>query len=139
MKTDLILCPVDNSHNSSVAFDVISRLVKRGDKVLLLHVTGSHDAPMSLQDSWMNRAESTLRDRILTEQDVDVEHLTLQGDPAEIITTVARRKKVDLIVMGTHGRTGLSSLFMGSVARGVLADAPCAVITVRPEKIVEAS
>ncbi len=135
MKTDLILCPVDNSRNSSVAFDVISRLVKPGDKVILLHVTGAGEQPLTLEDSWMQRSESELRDRILAEHNVEFEHLTLSGSPVDMITSVARRKKVDLIVMGTHGRTGFSRLFMGSVAQGVLADAPCTVLTVRPAQL----
>lgn len=135
MKTDLILCPVDNSRNSSVAFDVISRLVKPGDKVILLHVTGPGDPPLSLEDSWMQRSETELRDRILAEHNVEFEHLTLAGSAVDVITSVARRKKVDLIVMGTHGRTGLSRLMMGSVAQGVLADAPCTVLTVRPAQL----
>ncbi len=137
MKTDLILCPVDNSRNSSVAFDVISRLVKPGDKVILLHVTSAGDPPLSLEDSWMQRSESELRDRILAEHNVEFEHLTLPGSAADVITSVARRKKVDLIVMGTHGRTGLSRLMMGSVAQGVLSDAPCTVLTVRPAQLQE--
>lgn len=137
MKTDLILCPVDNSRNSSVAFDLISRIVRPGNKVILLHVTGAADQPLSIKDSWMNRAESQLRDSIMSERSVEVEHLTLAGAPAEIICMVAKSKRADLIVMGTHGRTGLSRMMMGSVAQAVLASSPCTVITIRPEVLQE--
>ena len=137
MKTDLILCPVDNSRNSSVAFDLISRIVRPGNKVILLHVTGAADQPLSMKDSWMNRAESQLRDSIMSERSVEVEHLTLAGAPAEIICMVAKSKRADLIVMGTHGRTGLSRMMMGSVAQAVLASSPCTVITIRPEVLQE--
>jgi len=47
------------------------------------------------------------------------------------IETAARSKKADLIVIGTHGRTGLARLFLGSVAARVVAGAPCPVLTVR--------
>jgi universal stress protein A len=54
-----------------------------------------------------------------------------EGRPADIIVDVARAKAIDLIVMGTHGRTGLSHALLGSVAERVLRTAPCAVLTVR--------
>jgi nucleotide-binding universal stress UspA family protein len=55
----------------------------------------------------------------------------LSGHPASAIVDTAREKKYDLIVMGTHGRTGLAHLFMGSVAEKVTRLAPCPVLTVR--------
>jgi nucleotide-binding universal stress UspA family protein len=53
------------------------------------------------------------------------------GAPAEQIIRQARRWRVDLIVMGTHGRSGVGRAFMGSVAERVLQRASCPVITVR--------
>jgi nucleotide-binding universal stress UspA family protein len=55
----------------------------------------------------------------------------VKGAPAEVIVRVARREGADLIVIGTHGRSGLGRLFMGSVAARVLATATCPVLTVR--------
>jgi nucleotide-binding universal stress UspA family protein len=57
--------------------------------------------------------------------------LTMTGDPAEHIVRAARSKRADLIVLGTHGRTGLNRLFVGSVAQRVIASASCPVVTVR--------
>jgi nucleotide-binding universal stress UspA family protein len=57
--------------------------------------------------------------------------LTMTGDPAEQIVRAARARRADLIVLGTHGRTGLNSFLIGSVAQRVIASAPCAVVTVR--------
>ena len=54
-----------------------------------------------------------------------------EGDPATEILQFAQQIKCDLIVMGTHGRTGLGRLFLGSVAEQVLRKAPCAVLTVK--------
>jgi nucleotide-binding universal stress UspA family protein len=63
---------------------------------------------------------------------VRVRGLILEGSlPHERIVQVARRKRADLLVMGTHGRTGLAKFFLGSVASRVLAIAPCPVLTVR--------
>ena len=57
--------------------------------------------------------------------------LIVEGHPAEEIVRTARSKHVDLIVLGTHGRTGINKLFVGSVAARVVATAPCPVMTVR--------
>ena len=54
-----------------------------------------------------------------------------EGDPADEILSVARSWQADLIVMGTHGRTGLQRLVLGSVAQHVIAHAPCSVLVVR--------
>ena len=53
------------------------------------------------------------------------------GPPAETIVHVARERGADLIVMGTHGRTGLSHMLLGSVAEKVVRLAPCPVLTVK--------
>ena len=53
------------------------------------------------------------------------------GPPAESIVRQAKRERADLVVIGTHGRSGLGRLFMGSVAARVLQLAPCPVLTVR--------
>jgi nucleotide-binding universal stress UspA family protein len=53
------------------------------------------------------------------------------GPPAERITRLARARRADLIVMGTHGRTGLARALLGSVAQRVVATAGCPVLTVR--------
>ena len=53
------------------------------------------------------------------------------GRPADSIAEYAKAGKFDLIVMGTHGRGGLSHIFMGSVAERVVRKAPCPVLTVR--------
>ena len=55
----------------------------------------------------------------------------LTGKPADSITDYARTERFDLIVMGTHGRTGLSHALLGSVAERVVRKAPCPVLTVR--------
>ena len=60
-----------------------------------------------------------------------VKTLLLEGVPHERIARAAKGQRADLIVMGTHGRTGLARFFVGSVAERVVASAPCPVMTVR--------
>jgi len=60
-----------------------------------------------------------------------VKALLLEGVAHERIAQAARSRKADLVVIGTHGRTGFAKLFLGSVASRVLAVSPCPVLTVR--------
>lgn len=64
-------------------------------------------------------------------KDLNVHRVYLHGTPAEAIQTYAEENKIDLIIMGTQGRTGLKHLFLGSVAERVLKTSPCPVLTVR--------
>ena len=57
--------------------------------------------------------------------------LLSEGPAADQIVRVAKRKRIGLLVMGTHGRTGFARAFLGSVAARVVATAPCPVLTVR--------
>ena len=62
-----------------------------------------------------------------------VVHAIAEGSPKVEIIQYARKHDIDLIVLATHGRTGLSHVIMGSVAEAVVRTAPCPVLTVRPE------
>ena len=57
--------------------------------------------------------------------------LLLEGVPHERVARAARAKKVDLLVIGTHGRSGLAKFFLGSVAARLIASVSCPVLTVR--------
>ncbi len=57
--------------------------------------------------------------------------LLLSGAPHEMIVRAARSNRIELIILGTHGRTGLSGALVGSVAARVVATAACPVMTVR--------
>ena len=66
-------------------------------------------------------------------QDIAWNQHTVEGHAVTIITKAAEQYQVDMIVMGTHGRTGLSHMLLGSVAEGVVRQASCSVLTIRPE------
>ena len=61
-----------------------------------------------------------------------VETLVVWGSPPVEICRIAQERHVDLIIMGTHGRTALAHLLIGSVAERVVRHAPCSVLIVRP-------
>jgi len=62
---------------------------------------------------------------------VRVRSVLLEGVPHEQIARAAKRRRADVLVMGTHGRTGLAKFFLGSVTARVVATASCPVLTVR--------
>jgi len=65
---------------------------------------------------------------------IPVHHVFLEGDPATELVRFAADAGMDLIVMGTHGRTGVERILMGSVAEKVMRDAPCSVLVVKLPK-----
>jgi nucleotide-binding universal stress UspA family protein len=88
---------------------------------------------MKLEESATREAETSMK-RLMTAMEkakVKAKSLLLRGSPHEQIVKAAKSKKADMIVIGTHGRTGLSKLFMGSVAGRVVSTASCPVLTVR--------
>jgi nucleotide-binding universal stress UspA family protein len=68
---------------------------------------------------------------------IKVQHVMLEGDPAGEIVKFAASQGINLIVMGTHGRTGLERLLMGSVAEKVMREAPCSVLVVKLPKAAQ--
>jgi nucleotide-binding universal stress UspA family protein len=62
---------------------------------------------------------------------VEVDYRLIEGEPVSTIVQVAREIGADLLVMGTHGRGGLLRVLLGSVAAGVLREAPCPVMTIK--------
>jgi nucleotide-binding universal stress UspA family protein len=62
---------------------------------------------------------------------IRAQSLLLEGYSADVIARAARSTRADLLVVGTHGRSGLSKFFVGSVASRLVATAPCPLVTVR--------
>jgi nucleotide-binding universal stress UspA family protein len=104
--------------------------------VPLTYTAGEFDGPelyARLEESTRKEAEASMAKlmRRLQSANVKANTLLLNGQAHEAVTKAAKNKKADLIVIGTHGRTGLSKLFMGSVAGRIVSTAPCPVLTVR--------
>jgi universal stress protein A len=135
-----ILHPTDFSDCSRYAFRLARSLAReQGARLVVLHVQQTRPAVPheDLLDRLQPRAfQEKLREVLHRFQAPDptlrVEHRIVEGaDAAEEIVRAAEQVGCDLIVMGTHGRTGLGSLFLGSVAQEVLRNAPCPVVTVK--------
>jgi len=138
-----ILCPIDFSSGSREALRVAAELARGSDAALVVvHVWQPTQwaaaevqlAPGVLQDLLDSEHAELARWRAQATElrggEVDVKFLT--GAPWDQIVGVARADRaIDLIVMGTHGRTGLRHVLLGSVAERVVRHAPCAVLVVR--------
>jgi nucleotide-binding universal stress UspA family protein len=130
----VILHPTDFSGPSRDAFDLACSLARdHGARVVVLHVL-----PVLLYGDLgpvlpppTEELEQALRELRPADPGVEVEYRLTQGEPAREILAEARDCGCDLIVMGTHGRTGLGRLLMGSVAEQVVRKAPCPVLTVK--------
>jgi nucleotide-binding universal stress UspA family protein len=144
MKMRQILAPTDFSEFSKQAVARAYELAQTfGAKLVLLHVIEAlpsyigfippGGAAMLLAD--LERQVHFDLAAVLPEVEaagVEVTRQVIVGPPSREIVKVAAAEKVDLIVIATHGRTGFSHLFMGSVAERVVRTAPCPVMTIRP-------
>jgi universal stress protein A len=140
-----ILVPMDFSPPSDAALEYARSVAARyGASLHLLHVAEDpyrafYTAEMyvpeveGLREEIVSDTERRLKDR-LRPSDVTEFRATADsiiGTPAGSIVEYAGGHDIDLIVMGTHGRGGMSHLLMGSVAERVVRTAPCPVLTVR--------
>lgn len=138
MNAKRILCPIDFSEHSSAALSYASTLAhESGAKLLLVFVDDSqvpYDAGFAgyvPPPDETEQLEKQLHETRPTIEDVEYEHHLLFGHPADAIVEFARTHDVDLIVMATHGRTGVARLVMGSVAESVVRRADCPVLTLK--------
>jgi universal stress protein A len=149
-----ILVPVDFSPHAERAFGFAATLAHRfGAKLTLVHVvddsfvTGGwsseiyvSNVPELLQNliADADRGLATLKESAAA-LGLTAETAVITGRPARAIAEHAKNGGFDLIVMGTHGRTGLSHLVMGSVAERVVRMAPCPVLTIHATEATAAT
>lgn len=139
-----ILVPVDFSDCSCHAFEYAVEVAWQAKaSVMLLHVLepvsygldfdlGHIRSREDVRESWTKRLEELASSR--QHPDVAVDVRLRGGFPADSILDAAQTLPCDLIVMGTHGRRGISHTISGSVAEAVLRKARCPVIAVRSQK-----
>ncbi len=132
-----ILCPIDYSDCSKEALKyAVSYTIKNKAKLYLLHVidTSAYDESLdTMVDEIIKQHKTRLLEYVPeeTRNDMKIEALVVQEIPFAGIINVAKKNKIDMIVMGTHGRTGIAHILIGSVAEKVVRKAPCSVLTVR--------
>jgi nucleotide-binding universal stress UspA family protein len=124
-----------SSFSNQAYFHAVSLAQKHGAALTALFVyhpertaaPGAPTEPEAARNYWRAQLEQI---RPL-DTDIQVRHVLLEGDPADQIVQYARQAGMDLIVMGTQGRTGVERLLLGSVAEKVLRDAGCSVLVVK--------
>jgi len=144
-----ILVPVDGSHTSGLGLNQAIKLAKNQHAVLcLLHVIDERVITQNLEGTAVEidrlfeslrdggrkilaSAEAKARKQQVRATNVLVENIT--GSVADVIVEHAKKKRADLIVIGTHGRRGVSRLVMGSDAEGVVRQSPVPVLLIRPK------
>lgn len=133
-----ILFATDFSPASKVAFEVAGALARDYHaRLIALHVVEPVQMGFSEYNAYVGpeedkgRAMEMLKAIKAPAATVTIEHRLLEGEAARVICETADETGADLIVLGTHGRSGLTRLVMGSVAEEVLRRAPCPVLTIR--------
>lgn len=143
-----ILCPIDFSECSERALDYAARMANTLNAELqLLHAyvdplsaipfarPGSA-GPATAEPEIIAQARKKRQEEVRRLQDMCAQHgITVQvqeieGEPRRVINEVANRENSDLIIMGTHGRTGAARALLGSVSERVVRSAPCPVLVV---------
>jgi universal stress protein A len=140
-KIKKILVPTDFSPESEKSLDYAVMTAKKfGAKILLFHAI--EPFPYTTTDAFMvvdnsealkNIAETLIKNStaLLKKKGIQVKPSLSVGSPAREIVMKAETEKADMIIMGTHGRTGVEHVLLGSVAEKVIRLAKCPVLTVR--------
>jgi nucleotide-binding universal stress UspA family protein len=133
-----ILYPTDFSHSSAGAYRLACSLAGyHHARLVIAHVLATPVAAyvggglVTDPASHLQETQRMLERMRPADVTFEVEHRLVGGEPAEEIVRLAGELKCDLIVLGTHGRTGLPRLVLGSVAEQVVRKAPCPVLTVK--------
>jgi len=126
-----ILVPTDFSPQAQSALALACSLARdHGGTICQLYV---EEPPVGPGNTWPPQEReqllAELRQLWPAEPGVPIDQVVRLGEPARAILEVARDRKCDLLVMGTHGRTGVRRLLMGSVAEQVVRLAMCPVLT----------
>ena len=138
-----ILVPTDFSEHSNFALRYAMPLARQFDaRITLLHVIEPASVPSdglylgSATDHLIPVAEHEIA--CIWEREKAIRppawrSIVGEGVPSEVILRTAAAEKTDLIIIATHGRTGLARVFLGSTAERVIRQAPCPVLVVRVE------
>jgi len=147
MRIKKILLPTDLSSASISAFKYAKSLAEKyGATIYVLHVLENIPPVLSIrsldltlerleknmEENAKNQLEKIVKENLKTKNKVQT--FIRKGVVDDEIIKFAEEKKVDLIVMGTHGRTGIELTILGSIAEKVVRKAKCPVLTVKPEK-----
>lgn len=136
-----ILLPVDDSEYSSRAAEMAARVAKNfGADVIVLSCYRIYKVPQFDDDTLGRAMDALIKDRVdiierqtapLRELGVDYETQILGGRPSDLVAKFAKEQGVDLVIMGSKGRSDLEGLLIGSVTHKVLQATDCPVLVVK--------
>jgi len=134
----LVVVPVDFSQESLDAVEVGRQLVDAPEHLHVIHVL-IDITPLEAGEVWgvidpqtrIEQAQRLLREKLADPKYQGVHTAVLMGEPAHGIANYAEEKQAELIVIPSHGRTGLTRLLIGSVAERVVRLAHCPVLVLR--------
>ena len=141
-----ILIGVDDSKHSQKALEFVKQMKwPEGTRVLVVsavreilpvysevYVPPASYSERLMDDLFKHHQEmASDAEKELRDAGFKTEAKVLQGDPRAVIVDLARAERADLIVVGSHGRTGLAKILIGSVASHIVAHAPCNVTVVK--------
>lgn len=135
MNAKKILFPTDFSHTGDAALEFAATLAKQsGGQILIVHAQeppiayGGGEMYYGIPEPTTQELVEMLHDIKPRDPSIPVQYRLLDGDPVAAVVRFAKDEGVDLIVLGSHGRTGLSRVLMGSVAEGIVRKADCPVL-----------
>jgi len=126
-----ILFPTDFSTYSNQAYFHALALAETHKAVLSLVFVYNPGIEGGTRAWWREQLESFTPGN----PEVVIRHVFLEGDPATEIVRYAAAAGIDMIVMGTHGRTGVDRMLIGSVAERVLRESPCSVLVIKLPRV----
>jgi nucleotide-binding universal stress UspA family protein len=136
MKMSKILFPTDFSHTGDEALGLATSLAR--DSGAMLYIVHVEESPhlyaggefyYGIPNPPTDELRRMLAEVKPTDPSVPYEHRLLTGEPAGAVVALAEEEGFDMIVMGTHGRTGIARMLMGSVAEAIVRRAKCPVLT----------
>jgi len=151
MAAQRFLVPLDFSEYANQALDYAINLAsKLGARLTLLHVIqplplGGVDMGVTIPYTYIQDLEAEIMESMndylerVTAAGLEGEIAVVHGVPFHEIIEMAKTQQMDLIVMGTHGRTGFQHVLLGSVAEKVVRLAPCPVLVARQPTVVPVS
>lgn len=134
-----LLVAVDGSESAKKAFEKSIYLAQKcNSKIDLVHVVqcelgGDSANTFEIIEDLTNKAKKMLEEykNQAAKNNISIQIMVTQGDPAKVIIELAKAKSYDLIIMGTRGRTAFQELLIGSVSQKVMHHASCPVMVVR--------
>ena len=140
-----IMIGVDDSPHSKAAVEYVKKM-KWSERTSVIVLSAVQPVATVYAEAWVPAAEyealnqdlvrrhqelGAIAERDLRAAGLTTEARAVMGDPRTVLIDLAERELVDLIVVGSHGRTGIAKLLMGSVASHVVTHAPCSVMVVK--------